>query len=72
MGLLEEQKLGEEKILLDCTVENIGSNKTISELGGELEKTAIDESDHTMTNTYWINVNDSIEKYNEQYAFYIK
>ncbi len=72
MGLLEEQKLGEEKILLNCTVENIGSNKTISALGGELEKTAIDESDHTMINTYWINVNDSIEKYNEQYKFYIK
>ena len=39
------------------------ANKTISALGGELEKTAIDESDHTMINTYWINVNDSIEKY---------
>ena len=72
LGLLEEQKLGEERILLDCTVENIGPNKTILSLGGELEKTELDEYDNTMTNYYWINVNDSIEKYYEYYKDYIK
>ena len=72
LGLLEEQKLGEEKILLECTVDNIGSNKTILALGGELEKTEFDEYDNTMTNYYWINVNDAIEKNYEHYKNYIK
>ncbi len=67
LGLLEEQTLGEEKVLLECTVDNIGSNKTILSLGGELEKTELDKYDNTMTNYYWINVNDSIEKYYECY-----
>lgn len=67
LGLLEEQKLGEENILLDCTVDNIGSNKTIQALGGKLEKTAWDSNDNTMTNYYWINVNNSLKKYAKQY-----
>ena len=71
LGLLEEQRLGEENILLDCTVDNIGSNKTILALGGKLEKTGIDISDNTMTNYYWINVKESIENYSEQYNGYI-
>ena len=72
LALLEEQKLGEVRILLDCTVDNIGSNRTILSLGGELEKTELDEYDNTMTNYYWINVNDSIEKNYERYKNYIK
>lgn len=67
LGLLEEQKLGEKNILLDCTVDNIGSNKTIQALGGILEKTGFDSNDNTMTNYYWINVNDSLKKYAKQY-----
>ena len=69
---LLELKLGEEKILLVCTVDNIGSNKTILALGGELEKTKFDEYDNTMTNYYWINVNDAIEKNYEHYKNYLK
>ncbi|MCM1052694.1 MAG: hypothetical protein NC483_01775 [Ruminococcus sp.] len=72
LGLLEEQKNGEERVLLDCTTDNIGSNKTILALGGKLEKTEIDVYDNMMTNYYWINVNDSIEKYYEFYKNYIK
>ena len=67
LGLLEEQRLGEENVLLDCTVDNIGSNKTIQALGGVLEKTEFDSNDNTMTNYYWINVNDSLKKYAKQY-----
>ena len=67
LGLLEEQKLGEENILLECTVDNIGSNKTIQALGGKLEKTELDQNDNTMTCYYWINVNDSIKRYYSQY-----
>lgn len=72
LGLIEEQKLGEESVLLECTVDNIGSNKTIMALGGVLEKTELDTYDNEMTNYYYINVNDSIEKYYEQYNDYLK
>ena len=72
LGLLEERKLGEEKVLLNCAVDNVGSNKTILSLGGKLEKTIFDEYDKTMTNYYWINVNDSIEKDYDNYKNYIK
>lgn len=71
LGILEEQKLGETKILLDCTVDNIGSNKTIQALGGVLEKTAFDPNDETMTNYYWIDVLDSIMKFQDYYQDYI-
>ncbi len=72
LGLLEEQRIGEEKVRLVCTTDNIGSNKTILALGGTLEKTAFDKFDKTMTNYYWINVKDAIKKYDEQYKGYIK
>lgn len=72
LGLLEEQKIGEERILLKCDVDNIGSNRTILALGGKLEKTEPSEYDSTMINYYWINVNDSTRKYYEHYKIYIK
>lgn len=71
LALLEEQKLGEENVLLECTVDNIGSNKTILALGGKLEKTELDDYDNTLTNYYWINVDDSIKKYHEQFQAHI-
>lgn len=71
LGLLEEQKLGEENVLLECSVDNIGSNKTILALGGKLEKTKLDEYDNTMTNYYWFNVNETIEKNYEHYKKFI-
>lgn len=72
LALLEEQKLGEENVLLECTVDNIGSNRTIQALGGKLEKTELDSYDNTMTNYYWINVNDSVKNYFKQYENKIK
>ena len=72
LGLLEEQRLGEKRVLLVCDIDNIGSNKTILALGGELEKTELYKFDNTMTNYYWINVDDALEKYYEQYKCYIK
>lgn len=72
LALLEEQKLGEENVLLECTVGNIGSNRTIQALGGKLEKTELDSYDNTMTNYYWINVNDSVKNYFKQYENKIK
>jgi len=62
LGLLELQKVGEKRIMIDCTVDNIGSNKSILALGGVLEKTELDKYDNTMTNYYWIDVDKSINE----------
>ena len=71
LGLLEEQKLGENKVLLDCTADNIGSNKTITALGGNLEKSEIDDWDNELTNYYWIDVSKSINEYKDIYEKFI-
>ena len=71
LGLLEEQRLGEKKVLLDCTADNVGSNKTITALGGILEKSEIDDWDNELTNYYWINVNKSIDEYKDTYEQFI-
>ena len=69
--LSEAQKLNLDKVMLDCSVDNLGSDKTIKALGGILERCELDESDNTMTNVYWINVDESIKKYKDEYSKYI-
>ena len=69
--LLEVQKLNLDKVMIDCSVDNLGSDKTIKALGGILERCELDESDNTMTNVYWINVDESIKKYKNEYSKYI-
>ena len=71
LGLLEEQKLGENRVLLNCTADNIGSNKTIIALNGFLEKSEIDDWDNELTNYYWININKSIDKNKSTYEQFI-
>lgn len=68
LGLIEAQKIGLDKVMLDCAVENLGSDKTIRALGGILERCEIDPSDNELTNVYWINVDESIEKYKDVYG----
>ena len=68
--LLEAQKLNLDKVMLDCSVDNLGSDKTIKALGGILERCELDEADNTMTNVYWINVDESIKKYKDEYSKY--
>lgn len=67
LGLMEAQKLGLNEVMLDCDVNNIASDKTMQALGGVLERTEIDPSDGILTNIYWFNVDDCLEKYKEQY-----
>ena len=69
--LLEAQKLNLDKVMLDCSVDNLGSDKTIKALGGILERCELDESDNTMTNVYWINVDESIKKYKDEYDAFV-
>ncbi len=69
--LKEAKKIGLEQVMLTCDTDNLGSNKSIKALGGILSRTDIDPSDNKEINVYWINVNDSIEKYQDIYEQYI-
>lgn len=71
LGLLEAQKLGLDKVMLVCDVNNIGSDKTLKALGGVLTRTEIDPYDGILTNVYWFNVDDCIKKYKDIYLPYI-
>ena len=61
-----------DKVMIDCSATNIGSDNTIKSLGGILERSEVDPSDDTLTNVYWINVNESLEKYKDIYEPLIK
>ena len=69
--LKKAQEHNLDKVMLGCNVTNIGSDKTIIGLGGILERTGTDPYDNEKTNVYWIDVNDSIEKYKDIYEQYI-
>lgn len=71
LGIIEAKKVGLEKVMLDCDVNNLGSDKTLKALGGKLERTEIDPSDGILTNVYWFDVNETLEKYKEIYEPYI-
>ena len=71
LGMIEAKKLGLDKVMLDCDVNNLGSDKTLKALGGKLERTEIDPSDGILTNVYWFNVDETIEKYKDVYQTYI-
>ena len=71
LGLIEAKKIGLDKVMLDCDVENLGSSKTMEALGGKLERTEIDPYDGILTSVYWINVDESLEKYKDEYVNFI-
>ena len=71
MVLKEAQKMGIERVMLTCDIDNLGSDKTIKALGGIFERNEIDDSNNKTLNVYWINVNESIEKNRDLYEEYI-
>lgn len=71
LGLIEAKKIGLDKVMLDCDVKNLGSSKTMEALGGKLERTEIDPYDGILTSVYWINVDESLEKYKDEYVNFI-
>ena len=71
LGLIEAKKLGLEKVMLDCDVENLGSDRTLKALGGKLERTEIDASDGTLTNVYWFDIEETLSKYKDIYDPFI-
>ena len=71
LGILEAQKIGLDRVMLGCDVNNLGSDKTLKALGGKLERTELDPSDGLLTNVYWFNVDETIENYKDAYEPYI-
>jgi len=71
MVLKEAKKMGLDRVMLDCKVTNLGSDNTIKALGGILERCEVDPYDNKLTNVYWIDVDDSLEKYKDLYEPYI-
>ena len=68
LGLIKAyEEFGLSKVMLDCVVDNLGSDKTIKALGGVLERCEIDPYDNKLTNVYWIDTLDSINKYKDLY-----
>lgn len=69
--LIEAKKNRLDKVLVSCANYNMGSKKTILSLGGKFEKNTIDISDNETMELYWIDVNNTIEKYKEIYMPYL-
>ena len=65
------KKHGLEKVLITCANYNQGSRKSILALDGKFEKNTFDESDNETMELYWIDVNDTLEKYANVYQSYI-
>ena len=71
LALKEAQKVGLHRVMIDCAVSNIASDKTIQALGGILERCEKDPSDDEMTNVYWINVEEALMNFKAVYEPYI-
>lgn len=71
LGLIEAKKVGLDRVMLDCEAKNLASSKTMEALGGKLERTEIDPSDGILTSVYWIEIDESLEKYKDEYANFI-
>ena len=67
--LLKAKDIGLDKVLLTAYDDNPGSIKTILALGGVLENKIIEDS--KLLGRYWIDVNKSLEKYENTYKSYI-
>ena len=72
LGLIKaHEDFGLDRVMLGCAADNLGSDKTIKALGGVLEKSEIDPMDGELTNVYWIDVIDSIDRYRDNFREYI-
>ena len=71
MSLKEASKLNIDKIMVSCVDTNIGSEKTIVALDGIYERTEEVEK-YGNVKVYWIDVEETIEKYKDIYGKYIR
>ena len=65
LGLLELQKVGVKEAMLGCVKTNLGSSRTMKALGAKLLRNGI--WDGNEEEVYTINVDESIEKYKDEY-----
>jgi len=71
LALKEAAKIGLDRVMIDCAVSNIASDRTIQALGGILERCEKDPSDGEMTNVYWINVEEALTRFQAVYEPFI-
>ena len=60
------QNHGIDRVMLTCDKENVASSKTMLALGAKFEKEQIYDGD--LEENYWIDINESLEKYRDIYA----
>lgn len=65
LGLLELQKVGVKEAMLGCVKENLGSSRTMKALGAKLLREIVWEG--KPEEVYIIDVDESIEKYKDEY-----
>ena len=70
--LLEAQKNRLEKVLITCADYNIGSRNSIKSFEGVLEKTTYNKSNDEKMELYWIDVNNAINKYRNEFEKFIE
>ena len=71
LALKEAKKIGLDRVMIDCSVSNIASDRTIQALGGILERCEKDPADGEMTNVYWINIEETLSRFKAVYEPYI-
>lgn len=70
--LIKASEIGLNKVLLTVVDTNKGSIKTIEALGGILEnKIPFYKDENVLLRRYWIDIEEAINKYREQYSMYI-
>ena len=69
--LLKCKEYDLDKVLITCANYNEGSRRTILSLGGIYEKNNINKSEEDNLELYWIDVDESIKKYKNEYSKYI-
>ena len=71
LGLLEAQKMGIDKVMVDCVDTNEASEKTIKALGGVFEREVYEKNMQVTLHNYWINVDESVENNQDKYEPFI-
>lgn len=72
MALQEAGKMNIDNIMVSCESSNIASEKTILALGGKIDRIEHDDIKNRDVKVYWIDVEETIEKYKDIYGKYIR
>lgn len=71
LGLLEAQKMGIDKVMVDCVDTNEASEKTKKALGGVFEREVCEKNRQVTLHNYWINVDESVENNQDKYEPFV-